>query len=358
MRTPGNEREQQRRARSARIRAEFDDYEKAVTLISSLERWLVFKYGSDGEIAPTLQHFDRFPRFDGLAPDFLARFVTGYRLCGEVVKTYREASQSSKDLDQVVRYTRHLRDTSGAAGTKDVLLLVHPHTVEKAVADVAAASKGEAAEARCQCPVVVVSYMREQRANGEWYDLKWWNLPGNSRFSHPNAVDAVGKQDLNDLLTTADHCPIRVDLSALDISVRNPFINDPPPPLYTVVKIVYPAINELLTEDERDTLQTGGRVEKRISWKSLMSADCVAERALPKGLIHAALDFLVKYDEARRVPGTDPPEYTVVLDERRIRRDLVDRLGRLAASKYVAGLFRQKSRATKRAARQQLSLWP
>jgi hypothetical protein len=357
MHTPQNERQQQVQARVAEIRAEFDNYEKAVTLISSVEQWLLFKYGPDGQIAHTLQDqdFDRFPQCDGLTPDFLARFLTNYRLCGEVVKTYRQSSQSPKDLDQVVRYTRYLRDTSGTQGTGDLLLLVHPHTIPNATADIAAASEREEAAARPQCQVVIVSYIREQGANGEWYDLKWWDLPGNSRFSYPNAVSEEGKQDLNDLLTRVPHCGIPVDLLALDISARNPLINDPPPPLYTVVRVIFPAINELLTEEERDTFRTEGRVEKRISWQSLMSADCMLDRAAPQGLIQSALAFMAQYKWAARVPDTDPPEYTVVLDMKNLRRDLKDLHGERAARDDVDRLLRRKSRARKRAAKKQLS---
>jgi len=362
------DREREKEARSKQLRAEVANYAETVRLISSFEQWIEFLWGSDGEVASTLDKFERFARCDSLRPDFLASFRKSYRLCGEVKKTFRGGKGSGrdseeqggerpgKDVGQVLGYTHYLSATSGDHGAGDVLLLVHTHTVDAAAKAVATAGTSRVPEEGPAGPIVIVGYVPDARANGDWYDLKWWDLKGNSRFSEPNVTSDAAHADLNSLIVDVDHCPIRVDLEALDISSRNPLINDDPPPLYTVAYVVFPAISELLTEAERDELQTEGRVEKKISRESLMKAECVAAIMPPEGYIQDALDAMVEKGWARRVRNVDPPEYAVNLNLKTLPRDLIEILADRGAAADVAKLFGRARRRRRRASRQQLPL--
>jgi len=343
-------------ARLEALKAEFGNYEDGVRVISSFQQWIQHMWGPDGAVAPTLEDFDRFPQCNGLRPDFLARFRTGYRLCGEMMRTFRSGIASSKDVGQIVAYTRYLRVTSESDACADVLLLVHTHTDDAAAAAVLSARTDKAPENRPDGPVVIVGYMHDRRANGEWYDLKWRDQRGNSRFSEPNVAPADGEADLNSLIVDAPHCAIRVDLLALDISSSNPLINDEPPPLYTAITLVFPALNELLTEDERDELGAVGRLEKTVSRDAIMSTPCVSAIDPPAGYVQRALDFMVEIRWAQPIRGSEPPEYTVILNVKRLKKDLKDMLGERAARTDVAKLLRQRRRAQRRATRQQLKL--
>jgi hypothetical protein len=345
-------------AQLRRLRAEFDNYAKSVTLIASVEGWVQHNWGAAGKIAPSLVQFDRFPSCGGLTPDFLVSFQTGYRLCGEVVRTFRNGAGTGSDLHQVLSYTQHLRQTSPHANCGDVVLLVHPFTDEVAAKAILGAMNGESEDGKPEAPVVILSYVETRGANGEWYDLHWRDQPGNSRFSEPNATAPDAGPGLNDLLVDVQHCPIRLDESALSIFAGNPLINDDPPRLYTVVVVIYPAINQLLTEEERDELAMGGRVRKRVSRASILGTPCVSAANPPAGYIDAALDFMAEHGRARRLTGTGPQEYEIEWDLKTMQgKDLVDVLGERAARAYVRKLFDQRARRARRAAKKQLKLF-
>jgi len=345
---PPSDRQRRVDARTKRQLVEFDNYEESVSLISSFEQWLAYHWGPRGAVASTLQRFDRFPTYDGLRPDFAASFQTGYLLWGEVMRTFRRGKGARNDLEQLMSYSRYLHPSGRFAGPSDLLLLVGTHADDIAATAVAAALEDHEAGRRPQGPIVIVGYFRDTRANGEWFDLKWRSQPGNSRFSQPNVVAERNLRDLNSEISRQQHCPIRLDLAALNIATGNPFTNDDPPPLYTIVRAIYPAISQILTEDERDELQAVGRVEKRFSRESLMSAECIRSIGLPARYIQSALEHMVDRRLARGPIDVDPPEYAIDLDVRTIGRDLKQLLGGHIARVEVADLLRKLRRATRR----------
>jgi len=152
-----------------RQKIEFDNYEKAVTLVSSFERWVLRIWGEGGEW-PTLLEFDRFPRCGNtdLTPDFLATFGTGYRLCGEVMKTFRDGPGSEKDARQVLAYASHLWQSAGEGPCGDVLLLVSPQSDTAAAKAVSAERGDEGGTDQSYAPVAIVSYMLDAGALGDW----------------------------------------------------------------------------------------------------------------------------------------------------------------------------------------------
>ena len=305
-----------------------------------------------------MQRFDRFPDLDGLSPDFVAYFGTPYILCGEYMKSFRSGAQGKKDAKQVISYSRWAPPEidDGVPPSYDVLLLTGTHSDDVAAKELQAAAASGDPKLQPKAPIVIVGFFRDvERINDEWYDLKWREMPGNSRFSEPNVTPHRDADDLNSLITAQPRYPIRVDRSAIDLSGRNPLINDDPPPLYTFIRVVFPAINELLTDDERDCLRTQGRVEKLVSRDDILGAPILREVAPPQRYIQKALDWLTVSGLARRVKEPDTPKYAIKIDTDLIRKELVEVMslkGARAMIRKLKSTRRGKGKKGKEAARQ------
>jgi hypothetical protein len=303
------------------MRAAFSDYENAVTLISSVEGWVEHEWGKH------LVHFDRFPVLDGnLTPDFVAKFDTPYLLCGEHLKTYRPGSDDRK---QVIAYSKWQPRGEPKPGY-DVLLLVGTHSDDAAAEDI----YGDKRAPKPGAHVVVVGFFRDpERVNGEWFDLKWRDHGGkNQKFSAPNVTPVGGDHDLNSLLADKPHCSIQVDKPTIDLSGRHPLINDEPPALYTAIRLVQPAINELLNDTDRDMLANARRVEKVVSRGDILSTDILKRLRPREGTIQSALDLLVKIGQAKRIPDTEPPKYMLSVDLKSLKSDSMELMSKRAAT--------------------------
>jgi len=336
------EHEQKVRKKAAQVRAECSNYANAVILISSVEAWFEFQWGVDGQNPGHLKDFDRFPAIGELRPDFVARFRTPYVLCGEYMKTFRRGRMSRRDIKQVVAYSQWEPpgDPDGARASCDVLLLVAPESDDAAAEAVLAARASGKPEESPSAPIVIVGiYLDTTRVNGEWYTLKWRAMPGNDRFTSPNVLPKACLEDLNGQIADKPHAAIRVDRSALALTGRNPFINDAPPPLYTVCRAIYPALNELLTEDERDQLLSVGRTTKTLTRDEMMRAPILQPMEPPLRYIQDALDWLVENGIAQRVPEAQPAAYEVTLDAVDIRD-----LSEFAAMKTARAILRGQSK--------------
>jgi hypothetical protein len=310
------------------LRARFSDYENAVTLISSLEAWFQYRWGEDGEEAPgLLEAFDRFPCLDGLTPDFLVRFKTPYLLCGEYVKTFRTGHHGRKDLEQVLNYARWkpAPTADGVVAGYDVMVLVSTENDDVAAKEIRDAIGNLDPSQNSAAPVVVIGqHLDRQSANGEWFKLKW-RTPHNEKFSRPNVSRDPKVEDLNVLLVeNSGFHPIPVSAPVVNLAGRCPLINDAPPAFYTAARLLLPALNELLTEEERDELQLEGRIVKKVTRDEIMQARIIAEMTpQPRHMancIQAALDFLVAdVGIAKVIGGTGPAQYSIALDRRTIR---------------------------------------
>lgn len=331
-------------ARKAKqLRVAFSDYQAAVTLISSVEAWLEHEWGTDGRSEPgRLRRFDRFPvltvRVVGasdegvlaernLTPDFMAHFVTPYVLCGEHMKTFRTGRAGRDDVRQVLAYSqwRPPADAEGKEPGYDVLLLVSMESDEAALAEIARTAASDEAASAPSAPIVVTGFFRDaERSTGEWYTLKWRAANGNRRFTEPNVTSTPGRQDLNSLLTRQRHLAIRVDRPALDLSGRSPLINDEPPPAYTVARVVFPALNSLLTEDDRDALRATGKVVRTLCRDDILLAPILRSVGPPEAYIQKALDWLVSRGLARAFSDQTPPSYEITTEWQTLKKDLGD----------------------------------
>jgi hypothetical protein len=150
---------------------------------------------------------------------------------------------------------------------------------------------------------------------------------------------------LNKILIDSSHLAVPIRKLALELKKRLPFINDDPPGIYTAVRLVIPAINSLLTDAERDELQSVGSVEKLVTKAEVMRSTIVQGlQQTPTGLsdwVDSALQFLA--DElkcAKKVSG-DPPQYRILIDHHLIVSDhkelLSDQAGYRAAREAKRG---------------------
>lgn len=309
------------------LRARFSDYEYAVTFISSIESWFEHRWGEDGqEVAGQLEDFDRFPDLDGLTPDFLAFFATPYVICGEYKKTWRRKSQ--QDVQQVMSYSRHRPEEYEESGY-DVLLLVATHSDDVAKETITqAVESGE----ETGSPIVTVGYMLDQeRVNGEWYDLKW-RASDNDSFSSPNVLseDTEG-DDLNDLLVHSDHHAIPVDQYALTVAGQVPLINDAPPPVYMAIRVLIPALNTLLNEEQRDLLSQGEDVIVRVTREELLNTELLGPFAIREGWVQSSLDWLENIGMAEKEHGEEGRVYDIKIGPRLINHTekvLIDKAAR------------------------------
>lgn len=328
-----------------KLRAQYSNYENAVTLISSIENWFHHRWGSGD--ANSLKDFDRFPDYDGLKPDFHVAFTTPYLLCGEVTKTFRPPDQGGhKDVEQLVRFSqwRPTPEPVSRSSALDVVLLVSTESDDVAAAAVLRARQSSDPSEHPGAPIVILGYRRDrERIDREDYIVKWRPHEGNSRFSEPNVSSDPSVEGLNELLTKTTHHPIPVDQEALDVTRKNPFINDDPPPLYTLVRVVWPALNELLTDTERDQLRLEGRVEKRVSFSQLMSASIVQAVSERQAYLRRALAFLVECDSASQVQKGQDPEYLVKFDLTELHAEL-DYFADKRARRIVRGAKRKTTR--------------
>ena len=254
------------RYRIKRFQDAFSDYENTVTFISSLEAWFTFRWGDEGqEIPGLLLKFDRFPELGSLTPDFAVYFRRPYVVVGEYLKTFRKGRQGLKDVDQLVAYSRCVPSPGQPQVAHDVLVFTDIFSDDVAAVQMEQAWARDK-NSRPGVPVVILGYTRDtERASGQWYKCKWRKHAGNRRFSTPNISDDPKTADLNKVLVSPTHHAIPVDRHALDFTRRNPLVNDKPPALYTLVRLVYPALFHLLDDDERDRLQADQRITKTVT---------------------------------------------------------------------------------------------
>ena len=299
------------RYRIKRFLAAFSDYENAVAFISALEAWFDHRWGEGGEDVPgLLREFDRFPQIDGLTPDFMAYFRRPYVLVGEHMKTFRKAAQGREDVKQLVAYSRLSPGDGGGQLPHDVVVFVDIFSDDVAADQMEDAWTGPEAS-RPRAPIVILGYSREtDRASGEWYKCKWRKHNGNRQFSTPNICGDPRQADLNALFVGTTHHAIRVDRQALELSKRKPLINDPPPALYSLVRLVYPALFELMDDDERDQLGADQPVVKVVTRDAILSSDILRGVTPRPRVVQEALDFLVSPLGLATRDSSDPAQYS------------------------------------------------
>jgi len=129
-------------------------------------------------------------------------------------------------------------------------------------------------------------------------------------------------------------------------------------PLYVLVRILIPALNELLTDDERDALRAQGRIEKVLSRDDLQQAQIIASVAPPARYLQRALDLLVTVGHARRVADNQTTKYVVTIDTRVFGKDLKQLISAKQAALLVRSLKSRPrpGRKGRRADDSQLSL--
>lgn len=358
---------------SKRHRENFSNYENAVTLICSLEAWFEYRWGPEGMAhAGLLDSFNRFPNVDDLTPDFEVRFHTPYIMWGDHKRTIQPAGSGRDDaIEQILKYAaRRPSAVRRAAAVSDgqqespppppiipnydVVVLVSSENDDVAAEAINVARQARMDQAPAEgkqpaqlAPIIVLGCHRDRESiNGEWYKIKWRNHYGNHRFSRPNISPNSGVKDLNALIVAASHHAIPVNKPSLDLSGRNPFVNDPPPAIYTAIRLVIPAINCLLSDEDRDDLQSTGRVDKTLARADLLGVEIVKSmNPQPVGLakwIEAGLDFLAELNWARKVPSTDPQQYVVTIDNTLIKGDprelFSDRAAKKAAKSATKGV--------------------
>jgi hypothetical protein len=319
---------------------EFSNYENAVTFISSLESWFEYRWGSEGAESPgQLVEFDRFPNLDGLTPDFAVRFARPYLLLGEYIKTFRSGEQGRKDVEQLVAYSRWEPHDCQQRVSHDVVAFVDVFSDDTASEHLEVAwAQGE--DVRPKVPIVILGYSRDtERVNGEWYKCKWRKHAGNRQFSQPNICQDAAMGDLNHVFGVRTHHAIPVDKHALDVTKRNPLVNDRPPPLYTAIRVLYPALFDLMDDNERDQLLSDQRVEKAVTRDELLSAPILADVKPRPRVMQDALDFLVSPLGLAKRTVSEPPTYSITIDLKEFgRRDMKDFFSAKAARAIVRKL--------------------
>jgi len=289
------------------LKAEFAAYEAANTLVCVIQNWLDYMWGLEGICGEAMELFDRFPRIqDKWKPDFLVRFRNGYYLIGEIMRTFRPASE---DVKQLIAYSRF---DLGSGCHHDVLLIVRAENDDVACSAMASMSHRPNEEDRPVSPIVVLGYYRDNDAvNGEILLLKWRDQAGNSRFSPENVPADAGAADLNSEICDKPYCPLRINDRVVCLKDRYPFINDEPPPIYTAVWAIWPAIALLLNDEERDEMQMRGIVDKEVSTEDILLLPDSSDAGLSIGLINKAFSFLESVDLAKRVHKDSEMKYVV-----------------------------------------------
>ncbi len=381
---PTNDVQQERELRRKKLRKEFSNHENSVTLIGSLEAWFDYRWGKRGSVnAGLLEYFNRFPCDLPHTPDFEVKFKTPYTLWGECKRQL--SAQYPGDVQQVLDYA--MRRMKHREGGYDVVVLVrlenlpiatkaideartslltsHRKQEEKRYSEELAAFQSPPEDASkvlpaaplpvadlMLAPIVVMGYYPDrEQINGESYVVQW-RPDCNERFSPQNVSETTSPDDLNGLFCENSYHAIPVNKLALERSGRNPFINDDPPPLYTALRLVVPALNELLSTEESEELQSTGRVEKIVSRDDILSTRfCQAIQPRPGSLptwIDAAFNALAAdIGAAHPIPNTAPAQYKILIDNVLIKADIKDIWSDRAALKAA----RQSTATRKRGSR-------
>jgi hypothetical protein len=365
--------------RRKKHRENFSNYENAVTLISSLEAWFEYRWGLRGtESAGLLEYFNRFPFVDDLTPDFEVKFHTPYILWGDHKRTIQPPGKGTDDVAQIIKYASRRPEMCANLPTAatsepavlpvaipyDVVVLVRPENDDAAAGSIDLARqaylstsiRGEEQQSLARI-IVLGCYLDRESINKEWYNLKWRGHYNNQKFSSPNISTDSSLADLNALIADATHHPIPVTKPALDLAGRSPFMNDTPPAIYTAIRLVVPALNLLLSDTERDTLQSTGKVEKVVARDDIMGTDFVTSmNPRPRKLckwIDGALEFMVTdLSCAKRVADTSPQQYKVVVDTTLLRSDPRELWSERAAIKAAKQAAKRSGRSRSRGSNQ------
>lgn len=294
------------------------NYEAAVTLICVVQNWLDYNWGEEGLCPGAMRKFDRFPTIDNHTPDFLVSFSNGYHLLGEAMRTFRTGIEGQKDSEQVLAYSKCRVEGSH----HDVLVLVRTENDDVACSAIAAMRESRDAAKRPAAPIVLLGYHKDPAVDGEYLILKWRDLQGNSRFSPENVPTSGSVADLNSEICNRSHCALRIDERVVHLKNCYPLTNDEPPPIYTAMFAVWPAIAVLLSEDERDEMERRGEVEKEVTIQDLLACSTVPDAGLSVRRVEKALSFLEGVGLAKRVHDDQAKRYRVQFQQPPKRSEL------------------------------------
>lgn len=227
----------------------YRSYDRAVDLVSVFEMW----FTQVPEMAATVRHFERFPRYqasdrDEVTPDFTVLFTDDTLLVGELSSLARNRASLLKLVRQVGRYDRLKRAPVGQLGGGghrlipvqgvDVLLIM-PADVSNYACDRIDEFISDEAESyrptRRPC-VLGWSFDPDQGA----YTLKYDNRAGNPRPpSHGRSPSVT--QWLEESADTLRGLPKHFQ----GVKTARRFMNDRPPPIYVATILWLVAFPEI-----------------------------------------------------------------------------------------------------------------
>ncbi|AIE85086.1 hypothetical protein [Fimbriimonas ginsengisoli] len=295
--------ERLREGEERRLQRVVADYHDDVLVISSFDSHLNYHFQLSD--APTrIEVRNRFYDSGGLSPDFIVDFTNGYRLVVERKRSWSD--YPSKSLQQLSRYKALasrgsvIASATIGSGSKDsdvqtqlgdVVLLIGHGDDEQAAESIA-----NAPELGPKSIVVFDSQQEAFKVNNATVKFTCRKLGGwNGLFVSENVASPDSEYNLNNLLIGPKRGFVaRCDKEALVQAGECPFINDAPPPYYTICHLFLPAINELLAEADRDDLASEAESIHAFAYDSIVGVARRRFTRLPEGKIQTWLRGAVK----------------------------------------------------------------
>lgn len=310
------------------LRIEFQEYDQLVELVCCIELWLEHNYGPGGTYGARLVYFDRYPpcvsEQGQYGPDFTALFEDGYGLVGEVKRWVHPPGEGLEALlRQLHTYASvdfPLRaqdepEPSIVPARKDTLLLMPLLNAVEAIGLVGDARNANGELDLAASPVMIGHGPDDRRGPEEyyWWNFKWYDIEGNSRFLAPNVMSPeMGDHegDLNHQFCSADALPMHVEREKhSERKVAISFCSDEPPAIYALVNKVWRYIHTdfvaSLSEQEKNRWVRKSRIEAHLSVSEMTDSLSrkMAAGAVRGQWIRTALDLLVEIGWAKKIDG-------------------------------------------------------
>ncbi|OJU61399.1 MAG: hypothetical protein BGO01_04735 [Armatimonadetes bacterium 55-13] len=318
------------------IDQDINNYSYKNKIVSSLDGAICKTWSKDTSLVKVTER-NRFPNVNGYTPDFMFGFSNGYHVICEFKTMWRPDGESDNDLVQLSSYKRlcsaEVEDKVGLVPTRkgDVMLIVAGSNDEAACESIANCSHLGPGSV-----VVTEAHYEGQAVNGEYIKFTYRKFGGqNGQFGEINAGEPGTEFDLNHWFVEKRGFSPKCDRESLLESGECPFVNDTPPPVYTIIEVIMPIINSLLDESHRDDIAMGNNIsiqfsEEDIAKKAVSKYPRVPNEKL-RSWIKKGLIVLKNLGVVRLAQRGGLPTYEIYLDDsgaRLSRLKLVDRLAK------------------------------
>jgi hypothetical protein len=238
------------------VKNEFTTYDQTVDIVSCLEVVLEEVYHD------AIDLFDRFPRFrdPDLTPDGSVLFKNGYGLVVEVKRTLPDNDAGFlRSVQQLKRYDTELDMRTRDGGTRvpevmDIALLIKADNANEIFTRFQRVCEEEGIA--FDRNLVLMEFYYDSSDTVSKYVIRKW-IGSNRPFR-----DELGEDGLEEVLGRRAKSLSVLPEQFISRKLASVFVNDDPPPIYTVVLLWTKVLHNLLEPEQREEWRVAGPTKR------------------------------------------------------------------------------------------------